>query len=358
MALLTEREYRALEVDSYSSIKDFIEDRKKYHKKWWLKEEVEEETSKFLNNGSMVDCLMYKPEEFDERFALSTVQAPTATMLDFVNALFKRTLECLNEETGEITRDFEVISKEAYNDVKFDRNGNIVAFKVQSYEKTMEKFISSDAELYYRALRSNYGKTVVELSHVQTAEKTVAELKRNWVTREVMTRRENKRYDVYYQFPIIFEYKGYKLKALLDQLTVDHEEKLILPEDLKTCWDNEKEFQSNWFKYKYYIQAAVYWLAAKYWAEQEGWGNYTVKPMNFIVADSSNYQNPLIYETDEENLKQGLEGFTLRGKYYPGVNRAIEDLTWHKESNIWGISRENFESKGRVKIKPFIEDEY
>lgn len=356
MEVLSERQYRALEVDSYSSLKDFNEDRKRYYKKWILKEDLQEEPSKFLNNGSMVDCLMYTPNEFDGRFALSATQAPTATMLDFVKALFNRTLECIDEK-GEITRDFEVISKEAYNDVKFDRNGNVVAFKVQTYEKTMEKFMGSDAELYYRALRNNYGKTVVELSHVQTAEKTVAELKRNWVTREIINTTSNKRFDVYYQFAIVFEYNGYKLKALLDQLVVDHELKIISIWDLKTCWDNEKEFQTNWFKYKYYIQAAVYRLAAIWWAQQEGWRDYKVEFMRFIVADSSNYQNPLIYETDVENFKQGLDGFTLRGKYYPGVDRAIEDLKWHKETNLWDISRENFESKGIVKIKPFIEDE-
>lgn len=80
--------------------------------------------------------------------------------------------------------------------------------------------------------------------------------------------------------------------------------------------------------------------------------------MQFIVIDSSNYQNPLIYLTDSVNLAQGMDGFTMHGKYYPGVEWAIENLKWHKETNIWEISKENYENKGIVKIKPFIEDEY
>lgn len=355
--LMTERQYRAVEVDSYSSIKDFLENRNKYYKKWVLKEDLKEEETSSLKNGSLVDCLLYTPEEFESRFSLSSVQEPTGQMLKFVKALFSKTIDYTNDE-GSITRSFESISKEAYNDVKFDRNGNVVDFKRDSYEKVIEKFVGSDAELYYNALRNNYGKTVVELSHVQNAEKTVYELKNNWVTREIISRENSKRFEVYKQFPILFSYMNYPLKGLLDQLELDHEERTIQPIDGKTCWDNEREFQTNWFKYKYYIQAAVYYLAAKHWAEVEGWGHYKTLPMKFVVADSSNYQNPLIYTTDEENLNQGLHGFHMRGKYYPGVEAAIEDLKWHKETNIWEISRENFENKGVVKIKPFTEDEY
>lgn len=357
--MLTEREYRALPYDSNSSTKDFIDDRKKYYKRWVLNEEIVEEPSKWLKNGSLVDTLYFSPKKFDDKFVLTSVQPPSGQMLKFVEALYRRSEEA-TDENGNLKRTMEVLTREAYNDVKFDRAGNVVAFKRKNdtLEGILEKFIDSDAELYYRQLMNARGKSVVELFEVQGAEKTVHEIKNNWVTRYIMTLTSGPDYEVYNQLAIIFEYLGHKMKALLDKLVVDHQAKQILIYDLKTCWDNEREFQANWYKYKYYIQAAVYYQAAKAWAIQEGWSDYEVIPMQFVVADSSNYQNPLIYLTDLVNLQQGLGGFTLNGRYHPGVNWAIENIKWHKETNIWEISKENYENKGIVKIKPFIEDDY
>lgn len=359
MEILNEKAYRALEIDSYSSIKDFLEDRKKYYKKHITKEGVEEEESKFLRKGNLADTLFFSPGQFDDKFSLTSVQAPSGQMLSFVEALYHKSVDCMADD-GTLTRKFDTLTKEAYNEVKFDRAGNIVAFKQKgaTLEAIIEKFMDSDAELYYRQLMSSVGKSTVELYEVQNAEKTVKEIRNNWVTKEIANIKSSKTVDVYTQFPIIFEYLGYKLKSLLDQLVVDHEAKEITPWDLKTCWDNEKEFQTNWYKFKYYLQAAVYYLAALHWADKEGWKDYKINPMKFIVADSNNYQNPLIYETDVVNLQQGLEGFIMHGRYHPGVNKAIQDLKWHKETNIWEISKENYENKGIVKIKPFIEDEY
>lgn len=355
--MISEKEYRQIDRDSYSSIKDFTDSRKEYYKKWVLKEEIPREISKSMVLGSMVDTLLYSPTEFDNKFTLTAIQAPTGQMGDFVGALFKRSIQN-REEDGTLTRSVEVLTKEAYNDVRFNRAGDIVAFKRKTYEQVMDDFGSSDAELYYRQLLNSYGKSVVELFEVQGAERLVQELKNNWVTKEIVNRKTDKDADVYEQLIILFKYKDYLLKSMLDKIIVDHRRKMIFIYDLKTCWDNEKEFQTNWFKYKYYIQAAVYYLAVLHWAEKEGWGTYQVIPMQFIVADTTNYQNPLIYQTDALNLQQGLEGFTIKGKYYPGVDRAIHDLKWHKETNLWDISPENYENKGLVKIKPFTEDDY
>lgn len=355
---MTDKEYRSIDRDSNSSLKDFIEDRKDYHKKWVIKEEVSEKKTKALTGGGLVDTLLYSPTEFDDRFSLTATQKPKPQMLSFVEALYDKSVDCMADD-GSLTRSMETLTKEAYNQVKFNRAGDVVAFKTKTLEKVLDDFTDTDVELYYRQLMNSKGKITVELYEVQNAERTVKELKNNWVTKFIINlATDKKRYETYEQFAILFEYKGLEMKALLDKMIVDHELKEITPWDLKTCWDNEKEFQSNWYRYKYYIQAAVYYLACLFWAKKEGWEGYKINPMKFIVADSNNYQNPLIYETDLINLQQGIEGFTLGGRYHPGVNWAVENILWHKEKNIWEISKENYENAGIVKIKPFIEDEY
>ena len=107
----TEAQYRAIYLDSSSSLKDFSTDRRKYHKKYILNEVVEDEDSKAATMGRMVETLLMEPQFFDERFHLSTcMTTPTGLMLEFVEALYKHTAEATAED-GIITRTFEDLAK-------------------------------------------------------------------------------------------------------------------------------------------------------------------------------------------------------------------------------------------------------
>ncbi len=115
----TEAQYRAVKMDSSSSLKEFSTNRKKYHKKYILNEQVEDEDTKAATTGRVVETLLLEPEEFDNRFHMSVVSsAPTAMMLDFVEALCKHTLACTNED-GVVTRAFEELTRDAHADSGF-----------------------------------------------------------------------------------------------------------------------------------------------------------------------------------------------------------------------------------------------
>jgi hypothetical protein len=357
---MTEQEYRRLEIDSYSTLKDFIEDRKKYYKKYVLKETVKEEESSSTIFGNVTDCLQFTPGEFENRFALSVSQVPTGQYGKFVNEMVRITFGCLNER-GEVTMRLEDIMEEAYNKCKYDRNGNVVDFKRDGLDVVKQKFLGSDLEIHYRQCREAFGKTIIEASTLENAQRVIAELKSNPVTSAIMNLETSNENVVYNQFPIVGKMDGsmtgrgdYPLKGLIDKLVIDHKEKCIYIYDLKTTWDNEGEFLSNYFKFKYYIQMAVYFYLVVEWKRrQSGLETYTVHYPSFIVADSSNYKNPLIYATTHENFQQGMRGFTIRGKYYPGAIKAITDLMWHKESGIWNISKDNYDAGGIARIQPF-----
>lgn len=74
----TEANYRAIYLDSSSSLKDFAMDRKKYHKKHILNEDVVEKENLAANMGRIVETNLMEPEEFDNKFFLSSLtSAPT-----------------------------------------------------------------------------------------------------------------------------------------------------------------------------------------------------------------------------------------------------------------------------------------
>lgn len=363
--LMTEKEYRSLEIDSYSSIKVFIEDRKKYYRKFVLREPVRDSDTPSTIFGSLVDCLIFSPDEFDNRFTLSFTDVPKGQYGKLIDELMNVTAASLNDD-GEVTKDLEDMLEEAYNNVKYDRNGTVVDFKRDSFDVVKRKFIGSDLEIYYRQLREAHGKEVIESTMVNNALNVINELRTNSITAEIINMVTGEEVTVYNQFAIIESLKDCldpgqekteeqaTFKCLVDKLIIDHNTKEIHIYDLKTAWDNEGEFLNNYFKYKYYIQAALYFYLVVEWKKkQPELEDYAVRWPAFIVADSNNYKSPLIYVTDNGNFTQGMRGFMIKGKYYPGVINAVLDMIWHKRTGIWNISRENNRNNGIVKIKPF-----
>lgn len=78
---------------------------------------------------------------------------------------------------------------------------------------------------------------------------------------------------------------------------------------------------------------------------------YRVELPKFIVCDSTNYFNPLIYTLSDSDILDAYSGFEHKGRKYPGVKELIDDLIWAKENNVWNISRKNHLSNGLVNIK-------
>jgi hypothetical protein len=340
----TEAVYRASMLDSSSSLKEFSMDRKKYYRKYILGEDVEDKDTQAATTGRVVETLLLEPELFDERFYMSScVEAPSALMLAFVNALYKFTKEATDDH-GNVTRNFEDISKDAYVES---------GFKIK-YEAVIGKFVGSDAEIYYNEMRTvkSRGLTVVTAEDVTNAEKIVEELRNNPVTKDVVNLVSSSRYSVHNQLQVEgYEIDDMKFKSMMDKVVVDHEAKTIQVYDLKCTWSVENFLEEYYLYRRAYIQAYLYFWAATYFREDDQeLAGYQILPPKFIVCDSTNYYNPLIYTLDYNDLDSAYAGFTHKNREYKGVRTIIADLQWALENNVWNISRENSLSNGLVNI--------
>jgi len=340
----TEATYRAVGLDSSSSLKEFSMDRKKYYRKYILGEDVEDKDTQAATTGRVVETLLLEPEEFDNRFYMSScVEAPSALMLAFINALYKHTKEA-TDDYGNITRTFEDISKDAYVDS---------GFKIK-YEAVIGKFVGSDAEIYYNEMRTvkARGLTVVTAEDVTNAEKIVEELRNNPVTKDVVNLVSSSRYSVYNQLQVEgYEIDGMIFKSMMDKLVVDHEARTIQVYDLKCTWSVENFLEEYYLYRRAYIQAYLYFWAATYFREDDQeLAGYQILPPKFIVCDSTKYYNPLIYTLDYNDLDSAYDGFTHKNREYKGVRTIIADLQWALDNNVWNISRENSLNNGLVNI--------
>ena len=340
-----EKSYREMGIDSSSSLKDFSLDRKKYYRKYILNETVEEKDTQSILMGKLAETLLWEAEKFDDKFYMSAcVSAPTGLMLAFVEALYDATKEATNE-SGEVTKDFAELSREAY-----ERSG----FKIK-YEAVIAKFVGSDAEIYYNEIRTvrSQGLMVATPNDVANAEKIVEELKNNQFTRDIIGLVDSKRYTVRVQVQVEgFTINGHIMKAMMDLEIVDHLERTLQIYDLKCVWAVENFYEEYYLYRRAYIQAFVYYGAGLYLVKtNEEYAGYRVLPPKFIVCDSTNYYNPLIYTLTEDDLNDAYEGFEYKGRQYPGVKSIIVDLKWALEMNTWNISRENYLSNGVVKLR-------
>jgi len=344
----TEANYRAIYLDSSSSLKDFCLDRKKYFKKYIMNEDVEDKDSQAALMGRVVETLMMEPDMFDTRFYMSACsEPPTATMLKFVEALYTRTKEATTNE-GEVTKSFEEISKLAYADS---------GYKIK-YELVISKFVGTDAEIYYdeiRRVRGN-GLSVVTTQDISNAERIVQELRTNPVTKDLVNLISSPRYSVRNQLQIEgYKVGGHLFKSMMDKVVIDHQAKTIQVTDLKCVWAVENFYDEYYLYRRAYIQAYLYYRAALEMTKP-GWGSedlseYTVLPPQFLVCDSTNYYNPLIYRMTYDDLADALLGFEYKGREYTGVKDLIEDLQWALENNVWNMSRKNYLNHGIVNIK-------
>lgn len=352
---MTEKEYRNLQKESYSTLKTFDEDRKKYYKKYVLLEDTSDEdyTNRATLVGSLVDCLLLSPQEFDNKFYISScTDIPTGLMMQFVEALYRRVRESVDEE-GKLTRQFNALMQDAYNDVKFDANGNVVAFKRDTFEKVVEKF-TGNIKAYFDEICQVRpgGLIVVTPSDIEDAEKVKAELKVNAFTSQIINLESNTRFEVHNAYPVTYSYKGLEFKSLIDKLVIDHEEKTIQPYDLKVTWDVENFYEGYFLYRKSYIQASLYHLGLMFkFKRDEKYKEYKILPMSFIVADPTVYMSPLIFKTPESMIMSGFKGFQHKWREYKGIDAIVDEIKWHREQGIWNISKANYENRGVVAIK-------
>lgn len=342
--LKTEATYRAIVMDSSSSLKEFSMDRKKYYRRYVLGEVIDDDETKAATMGRIVETKLMEPELFDDKFFPSVCESvPTEGMLKFVEALYKYTKEA-TDEFGEVTRGFEEISRDAYVDS---------GYKI-TYEAVMKKFVGSDAEVYYQEIREvrSKGLTVISLKDASNAERIVEELQNNPITSSIVNQTRTSSIDVYNQLQVEgYQVHGHKFKSMMDKVIVDHENKIIQIYDLKCTWSVEGFYKEYYLYRRAYIQAFLYWHAGHYHFKDLVDEGYKVEYPRFIVCDSTNYFSPLVYTLDTQDMMNARDGFEHRGYKYPGVLEVIDNLKWALENNVWNISRKNYISSGIINIK-------
>lgn len=347
--------YRKLDALNQTMLKVFDSDPVKFYEEFKLGRKRRDKKNTSLIIGDLVDfyLLECKGDEevfqhrFDEKFVLFDGAKGTGQVFVLADMLFDEAETCLNDK-GEVGCSFESLFTTVFARIQADGK-----YKGKKEEQGLEDFYEN-GKVYFDKRMENIGKTVVEASLVDKARKVAENLLTDEFSRDLFRGHDEEEYHTHFGIEWKYEISPRRTiacKSEIDILITDHDHKIIQPVDLKTTYDNEL-FDINYIKNGYYLQNAFYVKSVEVWAKDNGLTDYQVRPMKFVVGDtSSNNRRPLVYETTKADIDAGMKGFNLRGVHYRGVEELARDIDWAEENDIWNCSKEAYDNRGQMKLK-------
>lgn len=299
-----------------------------------FREEREEfKPSPAMTKGSLVDCLLFTPEEYDNQFLIKEEVTISPSIKEIIDKL---------ADTDLIYNDTNLLS--------IARENNFGG-KNWSDETILNRVKTDDSERYFKQKKLDTDKLIISQEIYNQAVNVTKVLKNHEFTSYIFC--PIKGVEVVFQAPIYWSeiVRGSTIacKALLDIIILDHNNKLIIPIDLKVKSDSKYAFPSSFLRYKYYLQAAWYTKALKNTNHYLNKG-YTVVNFSFLVTSFDYPDPPLIYKCSDQLMRVGEYGGDYENVTLRGVNELAEDYVWYRQTGNIDYPRHIYTNKGVINI--------
>lgn len=330
--LLSEDEVIDLKL-SYSKISDFD---RNGPKSLIRPSNPESEGLKF---GSLTDDLLIDKvtnnNEFNKKYYLFEGNKPSATLGSLCDIIL---------DNYDKLPDVDTILKIVKNNGFW---GSIVKAEV-----LLNKFNTDEFWNYLKAMYNTKGKLVVTNNEYQDAKECVGLLLNHKHTYKLF----NNEFENHYQYRFSFGYKNFELRGIIDKMSIDHKNKIVYMEDIKTGSSRADEFLKSFIKYCYYFQEAVYTLAFTKICEELKLENYTLSPFKFIFIGRKE-KVPHVFTVSEKWHNAALNGFkTIAGYKYKGLNENLDLIYYHWKNKVYDFNKEVYEQNGSLILNDeFIE---
>jgi len=321
---ISESEYRGLPMPSYSLLKRIDESGPralKYSKKY---------DSEAIDFGSLLDCKLLCPSEFENKFYFDATEKPTAQLLelaDHVNNLrvnFNQVLD--KEDILRITEELNLFGS------------------IKDPDKRIAKFDNDLFWNYLKAKEDSVGKVVFTpetLAECCEAEMIIkSHPNTSWIflpNKDIV--------EVLTQVMLIVEINGQPVKTMLDIVVINHQEKTVTPYDLKATEMHMPAFKHHFVKMGYYLQGSLYKEALSNWMRDELQLGYALEDFKFIVYSRPD-KFPFIWNMGSEWHKKGLYGFeNVFGEKEKGVYELLDDYMFYSQNPEVEVDRKFIENK-------------
>lgn len=310
-----EETYRADPALSYSTIARYA--REGFNNLTTLFDKIETPSLTF---GSAVDAIITGgQEEFDKNFLVAEFPTVTESVEKMVKAIFDEF--CVTHRTLTDIPDVEIIGRT-----------ETLKYQLNWKPETRAKVIKEQGAEYYNLLYLAQGKKVVSTEFKEEVDRCVTALKTSQAT-ALLFNPFDKQFERYYQLKFKATLGDVNYRCMADLIVVDHKRKKIFPFDLKTSGHPEWDFFDSFTKWRYDIQARLYWRIIRDNLDRdEEYKDYTLEDYRFIVINKKTL-TPLVWKFDDTQVYGALNY---------GENDQIEfedPLDLGKELSIYLSSR-------------------
>ena len=279
--------------------------------------------------GTIVDDILFNDKEYiDKNYYIFDGEKPNATLGVLCDIILKN-------------YDYIPKKEEIIDIIKFNKFWN----STKNEELLIKQF---DKDEFWNYIKSNIeakDKILLTTSEYHTALDLVSILKEHPYSKKIL----NNNYENIYQLKFQIEYNKFKIRGIIDIISIDHENKIVYFTDLKTGKNPSIEFQESFIKWRYYIQSAVYKLAFDEICTHFNLKNYKLASFQFLYISKSD-KIPLLYIVTEKWDKASFKGFKLDGVYYKGLDELLDEIYWCWKNKEYTIPKFIADNNGVVNL--------
>ena len=317
---ISEAEYRLDPALSYSRLSQFF---KNGAKALISNEKIDTPSLRF---GSLVDCILTAPEEFDDRFYVADIDR------------FSDTFRKMTEDIFANHNNLESIS-DTPNLLEY-----IGDWQPRWGEKAKIDAVVKGCSDYYTVLKYSTGKIVISPQEFSEAQQCVMTLKTHPFSYQIFECNEDE--EIFYQLKFKEDIFDVKMRCMFDILKCNHKEKWIRPIDLKTTGSGVELFTKSFMEYCYWIQGSSYPSILEIAILKDDYfKDFKILSFQFLVINK-NSLSPLIWEMDYEEVFE-----FIKTKYEVSWMSLLEDANWHLQNGKFDYSKKSYENNG---VNPII----
>ena len=276
----------------------------------------EESTTPSLTNGKVIHALLLSESTFNDMFVISPTSIPSSSTKTVIDRVFNHHLEL--KKNGDSRTDLMDYS-DAILDVLADIN---LHQSLKTDFQRVEKIVNTESLSYWEFLKSKEGKEIIDQQTYNYCVTAADVIKTNPELSKLMglnvTEFDN--IEVHNEIALskTLEKYPFGLKGILDNVVVNHDEKTISINDLKTTSKDLKDFPESIEYYSYWMQAAIYLILIYFKYEKLiVQDKYNVN-FNFVVIDKNlmAYAFPVSSKTQETWFERFTEEVLIPAKYH------------------------------------------
>lgn len=282
----------------------------------------EEKVDSHLVQGKIIHALLLEEEKFNELFIISPANLPTGNLRTVIDRVFYHHTELKrNGDQREKLEEFDGAILDVMKDMNYHQS-------LKTDQQRLDKVLTSESYSYWAFLQTKGNKTLIDQESYDFCKNAVDMIKTDKKLCSLIgcnvTEFENK--EVYNETPFMIDLpdKPFGLKGIVDNVVIDHDQKTICVNDIKTTSKDLKDFPETVEFYSYWLQAVIYvsMAALRHQALIEHQG-YQLK-FHFVVIDRAfqTYAFPVTDSTLNKWLDRYKEVIDIADWHY--TNKSYE----------------------------------